>query len=347
MQTLWIVSEQSPGHDSQSLGLGEVLAERLGLAVVRVVGRVNARGWQRGLIKRRMGKAGRALPQSVLDRYFEIDVPADSPEPDLIVSSGGKSVLCARTWAELYGARFVYLGEQKRFPDGWFDVIVSPIVADPRPNAIVCEIVPTPVSPKSVGAAAAEFVHLEGRLWTMVIGGQSRSQLFDTSDWGALARGMNHLAARHGVRWLITTSRRTGADAELTLKQNLDAQHIADAIWWSQQPRRQLHAFLGLCECAFVTLDSVTMISEAVASGRPVVAIHATDQRIKSGSFLGAMYENLVVQQRIVKLGPTQLAGFDPDAATFQPIPAPIMHGLVDRIIAKLGLTPAAEAGPD
>lgn len=337
MQTLWIVSEGSPGHDSQSVGLGRLLADRLQLRVVSVTGRVNARGWQRVLIKRRMGKAGRPLPQTVLDKYFQIEIPEDAPKPDLVISSGGKSVLCAKTWSQQYGARFVYLGEQKRFPDSWFDVIVSPVADDPRPNAIVCEIVPTPLSPSSVAAAAEKIDRPEGRLWTMVIGGRSRSQLFETSDWSALAEGMNQLAARHGVRWLLTTSRRTEPDAEAVLKRTLDPQHVADAIWWSEAPRRHLHAFLGLGEYAFVTLDSVTMISEAVASGRPVVAIAASQQRIPKDSFLSGLFNSLTASQRMVCLEPSNLATFDTAASDFSILQTPILNQLAEQVINRLG----------
>lgn len=337
MQTLWIVSEGSPGHDSQSVGLGLLLADRLKLEVVNVKGRVNARGWQRALIKRRMGKAGRPLPQTVLDKYFQIEIPEDKPKPDLIISSGGKSVLCAKTWVQRFGAKFIYLGEQKRFPDAWFDVIVSPVADDARPNAIICEIVPTPVSPASVAEAAAGIDRPEGRLWTMVIGGRSRSQLFESADWSALAEGMNQLASRHGIRWLLTTSRRTGPEAETVLKQTLEPQHVADAIWWSEAPRRQLYAFLGMGEFAFVTLDSVTMISEAVASGRPVVSIPASQQQIPKESFLNGLYKSLIASRRMVSLKPTELAAFDPLATDFSILKTPILNQLVDQVVSRLG----------
>lgn len=336
MQTLWIVSEQSPGHDSQSRGLGEALAKRLQLTTVSVVGRMATRGWRRPLIKRRMGQEGRPLPQAWLDKYFHIEIPADAPRPDLVISSGGKSVFCARTFAQQHGATFIYLGEQNRFPDNWFDLIVSPIANDPRPNAITCEIVPTPVTPESVQAAAAKLERPPGRLWTVVIGGRSRGQHFEKADWLALASGINTLAARHGIRWLLTTSRRTGAATEAILRQQLKPEHLADAIWWAEAPRRQLHAFLHWGEFAFITQDSVTMISEAIGAARPVVAVPARKYRIPESSFQAGMYRNLIAARRIVKVPPTELAGFDPDAQAFTVLDRPVLDGLVHEVLDRL-----------
>jgi mitochondrial fission protein ELM1 len=50
-----------------------------------------------------------------------------------------------------------------------------------------------------------------------------------------------------------------------------------DVVWYSQTPRKVTKAFLGLADRVFVTMDSLTMITEAVASGRPTVALCPAD----------------------------------------------------------------------
>jgi hypothetical protein len=342
IRTLWIVSEQSPGHDSQSRGLGRELADRLKLDTVDVIGRMTARGWLRPWIKWRMGRAGKPLHQAMLDKHFKIEIPQNAPAPDLIVSSGGRSVYCARTWAQQYNTPYIYLGEQKRFPNEWFDLIITPIAGDPRPNALSCEIVPTPVSPSSIEAAASNLQRPSGRLWTMVIGGRSRSQHFEEHDWRTIGQAMNLLAERNGIRWLVTTSRRTGAEAEAVLKDAIDPQYIADAIWWAQAPRRQLHAFLHWGELSFITLDSVTMVSEAIAAANPVIAIPASDSRLAGNVFLSGFYGALADTRRMVVIPPGELADFvfDPDA--IEVMDQPVMDRLAQQVIERLSLTKVA-----
>jgi mitochondrial fission protein ELM1 len=50
-------------------------------------------------------------------------------------------------------------------------------------------------------------------------------------------------------------------------------------------------AYLGAAERVFVTQDSLTMLSEAIASGRPVVALAPADVRLPRRSIVRAMLE--------------------------------------------------------
>jgi mitochondrial fission protein ELM1 len=339
MKTAWVVSEASPGHDSQSNGLAQALAAIEPMRVIEVKGRVTVRGWQRPLLRAWMGRAGRPLPDHLLQRVTNLQIPPDAPPPTLVIASGGKSVFCARTLAARHRAPLVYLGEQKRFPDHWFDLIVSPVPDDPRPNVLQTEIIPTTMSPAKAQAAAAKAVRPPGRLWAMVIGGASRSHRYTDADWTALGRGMNELAKREDIRWLLTTSRRTGAHAEGLLKQTLNPEVLADAIWWSEAPRRELHAFLGMSQMAFVTQDSVTMVSEAVASGRPVVALRPGDTRLPAGSFLTAYFDRLEQIGQVKRVSIEQLRSLQATALTFWPRTRPTLPELAESVRHRLRAT--------
>ena len=57
-------------------------------------------------------------------------------------------------------------------------------------------------------------------------------------DWEMLAVKMNALAEANDIRWLVSTSRRTGARAEGILRKHLDPDTIARVVWWAEKPER-------------------------------------------------------------------------------------------------------------
>ena len=124
---IWIVSEGSPGHVSQSTGLAAALAEKIPVTTRQFESRPKINGFVRTLIRRFwMGKKGRPLPDWMLDRWIGLE-PAKAGEtaPDLIISSGGRSVFAARTLAVRHGVPFIFLGERKPYPAAWFHTVLT------------------------------------------------------------------------------------------------------------------------------------------------------------------------------------------------------------------------------
>jgi mitochondrial fission protein ELM1 len=148
---------------------------------------------------------------------------------------------------------------------------------------------------------------------------------------------MNRLAAGECIRWLVSTSRRTGAAAERILRGSLDPAHLAHTIWWSENPEKRLPALLGSAEAVFVTQDSVTMVTEALASGKPVVVVAPAVVRFPAGSFLPDYFDRLSRQglfrrceaSRIGNLSAADFAA-PPDTAAYE-------DQLADALLKRLG----------
>jgi len=70
-----------------------------------------------------------------------------------------------------------------------------------------------------------------------------------------------------GAGLMITTSRRTGAEAEAILRTKLSGPNVEI---WSGAGENPYFGYLGLADHILVTADSVSMITEASASGKPV-----------------------------------------------------------------------------
>ena len=82
-----------------------------------------------------------------------------------------------------------------------------------------------------------------------------------------------------GRRWLISTSRRTPLWLERELQNNIPEPAIADACWFGQgDQRRVVQPYLGAANRVFVSMDSATMMHEALFSGRPVSIVGDLNQ---------------------------------------------------------------------
>jgi mitochondrial fission protein ELM1 len=146
----------------------------------------------------------------------------------------------------------------------------------------------------------------------MVLGGKSLSHSFTEQDWKGLGRAMNRLSEMNGIRWLVTSSRRTGGQAEAWLRESLDSNHVAGAVWWSEKPEKLLYEYLGSAGQVFVTQDSVTMVTEATACKSPPVVLTPAQVRFPKKSFLPRYFQELdesglIVRRKIEDLGDFEL----------------------------------------
>jgi mitochondrial fission protein ELM1 len=85
-------------------------------------------------------------------------------------------------------------------------------------------------------------------------------------------------AGKLGMEILATTSRRTPPETEKLLKDGLAAEASCRLLIIANQRNMEgaIPAFLGLCDAIIVSGESMSMISEAASSGRPVVAFPLT-----------------------------------------------------------------------
>ena len=333
MKTLWIVSEGSPGHISQSVGLAEGIAALEPVQTVIINGRAKIRGWLRPLVRHSMGKTGNPLSDHMLQWVAEVEIPENCPAPDLVISSGGKSVYAATTLARRNGVPYIYIGERKPYPAEWFHTVVSPVLRESSTNSIDVELIPTSVPPELI----AQKGKVAPGLWCMIIGGASRSHRFEELDWINLAKGMNAQSERKNIRWLLTTSRRTGTAAEAALKKYLNPDILEDAIWWAEKPRKELYEFMVLSEVLFVTQDSVTMVTEAVSVGKPVVAIYPSRVDFPDDSFMRAYLDRLETNGRIARLETRILSDFNFGKMEFSPLKENMLASASKELCRRLG----------
>jgi mitochondrial fission protein ELM1 len=264
---VWVLSDRQPGHYNQSRGIVAALARHRPVAV----------HWLE--LRLRLGLARNPL-RWILNHCAE--PPATDRLKLLVVSSGGKTSFANAWLARRTGARNIFAGSLRRLSPTLFDVVLTPEPITPAtPANLVVALPPSAVDIarlEPAGRALRAAQRLEGQLlWALMLGGDGAGYRYRRRDWQTLARVLNRLAADGGARWLLLGSRRTGAAAERLLQQGLERRHVAASCWHRDAEVAPVEAYLGAADQVFVTEDSMTMLTEAISSQRPVVSLRPAD----------------------------------------------------------------------
>jgi hypothetical protein len=283
---VWLIDEGHAGHRAQSEGILHAL-QRLGLRldVTAIRCEMKLRGFLRPLAKAVFHRMSGPQALRFASRIARFQVPADGP-PAFIISSGGQSAFVSRALSLHTGAPNIFVGNLGHFPPGWFAAVMSPVDFG-APQCIVTSAVPNAITPDKCREEALRY--WDGRVprgrWALLVGGANRNHPYGESDWAEIAGALNGLARKFGIKWLITTSRRSGADVERLLAREVDPDAVEEMVLFSSHPKKVVQPFLGTAEIVFVTQDSLTMLAEAIASGRPVVAIQTGKTRPRAGTY--------------------------------------------------------------
>jgi mitochondrial fission protein ELM1 len=195
------------------------------------------------------------------------------PWPDLLISCGRRSIAAALAVRRASGGHtyLVHIGYAYRATPR-FDTVVVPahdgVAGD---NVVTCLGSIHGLTPERLAAeAAAQSARFEGLprpLVTVLVGGANRAYSIGAREIGALADALAALAARSGCGLAVLTSRRTGADNTRALSERLTP---LGAFVWDGAGSNPYLGLIGLADALIVTCDSVNMVSEAAASGKPV-----------------------------------------------------------------------------
>ena len=260
---VWLLSDGAPGHLSQSRGIVDALATRREVEVVTVDLRVRSTLWKR------LGRLALPHIRDAAGWFRRIYGAAPPPgQPALIVSSGANTLLANALLARLHRVANVYSGTLKGYDPAAFDRVFTVVPLDVACN----HVLPLPPVPGELARPLPLPPEGEKRI-AVLVGGDGAGYVFKEADWRAFGAGLAALARREGGRLLLTTSRRTGATAEAWLRDSLPAELIADAVWWSQAPRKVMRDFLAAAQAIVVTEDSLSMVAESLYSGRPVLSV--------------------------------------------------------------------------
>ena len=217
-----------------------------------------------------------------------------SPHPQIAISCGRGSIAASVALREASGGHTLTVHVQRpECSSQWFDLVVVPRhdVADASsapPNMILTDGSLHGVSESSLGGARREWQSVlrplpAPRLAVLLGGTLSRrwwhkplAPELTAASATALVRSAVAAIAAHDGSLLITTSRRTPPDACDAVANELEAASAAGVSCRLWTPDEAPNPYLGLLAWAdqiVVSPDSINMVTEACATGKPVYVL--------------------------------------------------------------------------
>ena len=213
------------------------------------------------------------------------------PWPDLVIACGRNVAMPALAVRRGNGGRTVAAQIQNPgIGRAEFDLLVVPEHDRVRgPRVIVTRGAVHRVTPARLAADRHRFpalARMPRPILSVLIGGTNRAYRLTLRRLDEIAQALAGILRRRGGSVLLTPSRRTGAAGLALLRERLEG--FSTEIW-DGSGKNPYFAYLALADAVLVTADSVSMISEAAATGKPVHVLGLDGGNAKFARFHEAM----------------------------------------------------------
>jgi mitochondrial fission protein ELM1 len=252
------------------------------------------------------------------------------PWPDLIVTCGRRSAIVGVALKKRAGGKPLLVHVQDPLaPLRDFDLVVAMQHDDVRGPKVLRVLTSLhDMGPERLAAAGEEWrdrlARLPRPLIGVLLGGPTRHTDFGPSEAAELQRRLAALRARTGAGVVVVPSRRTPDDVLAVFK--AAARDDPGAWVWDRAGDNPYVGVLALADRLVITGDSVSMISEALATPRPVEV------------FPGAMRKrHMAFVEALIAAG--QVRWFDGEVAP--PLPRRVMDATADAAAAVKALLAA------
>ncbi|MCZ6447607.1 MAG: mitochondrial fission ELM1 family protein [Alphaproteobacteria bacterium] len=280
----WVITEGHAGIEVQAVALAEALG--LKPRVMRVAapflwGWMPATVWPAPILFARLQGAG-----------------LKPPWPDILITCGRRSAalaLAIRRKSKKDGAMGTFAIHilNPQVESRGLDVVVTPRhdldnLRQHRhggPNVLPTLGSLHPLDPVCLAEEANKlrdrFAGLPRPLVVVLVGGHSQNYQMGAQCMETLGACLRRLHESSGCGFAVMTSRRTGAENIAVLAGALAG---TGAYFWDGEGDNPYRGVLGLADALVVTYDSVNMITEAAATGKPVyvATFEANSDRIES-----------------------------------------------------------------
>lgn len=266
-----ILRDEKPGHFHQAEGVALALARLTPVETDRLEVRPSrwATSDARKFILRHFARDAGFW----LKAMFAIDLDAVA-RPEVIVASGWPTIAAGLLLSRHFDVPFIFAGPIGGYRTG---PKVLSLVASPRqagdPGAVLAPI-PCTVDPDAY-PTPRRLTHrdeLNGAALSLLIGGSAYRREFPQKEWDALLAFVPAVAALYGVRWQVSTSRRTPDAVADRFKALAQAGALVRFIDYRDAGAGSVRDLFG-ADALVVTEDSMSMLAEGLAARRPVVAL--------------------------------------------------------------------------
>lgn len=259
----WVITEGIAGTENQCLGICDALG------ITPEVKRIKLRQPWRSL-----SPGFRLFSKYALSRKGD-QIKAKTPDdfPDLVIASGRKSVLTARYIRRAsQGKTFVVMVQDPGIDPKYFDLVIVPYHDSLRgANVHVTEGAPNRVSADVLKKDHHIYQDIIKRLppplVAVLIGGNSKRHKITETDALRIADQLKTMQKIFRAGLMVTISRRTPPKIAKIIQRAVDN---PDTLFWNGKSENPYFSFLSHADAIIVTEDSISMLSEAATTGKPV-----------------------------------------------------------------------------
>lgn len=264
---IWLLTNDAVGLRNQALGLAEHIGWPYELKLVNLT-----KPWR--------WLPGHWLPQAHT-RLTPESSPLTPPWPDVIISCGRLGAAAALGVKRASdGQVFTVHIQNPQIPNHLVDLIAPPQHDGlSGPNVFNTRGALHHITPEKIEVAIEEQSTVHPDLSSIrqaqpiigvLIGGSNATATLSPAKSRALITSLLEAASEQKAHLWITASRRTGKDNINAMKEAL----AGTSHWfWDNEGKNPYHAILGVADYLIVTGDSVSMVSEAASTGKPVYTI--------------------------------------------------------------------------
>jgi len=256
--SVWVLHDGKPGMASQALGLADATGFRFTEKPLS--------------IRRPWGWLPPGLWIAPLAAAREAGLPLVPPWPDLVIGVGRNTARPALAIRRAGGGRTLAAQIQDpRVGHHEFDMLFVPEHDRLRgPRVLLTQGAIHRVTAELLARERGRFPALDRLarpILGVLIGGSNRAYRLDLPRLGEIAEMIAAVLRTTGGSAVVTPSRRTGDPGLGVLRERLRG--LSGAIW-DGAGDNPYYAYLAVADALLVTADSVSMVSEAAATGKPV-----------------------------------------------------------------------------
>jgi mitochondrial fission protein ELM1 len=244
------------------------------------------------------------------------------PWPDLVISAGRRNEPVAQ-WIRAQGGnhvKLVHIGRPWASPARFDLIVTTPQYQLEHPNVLHNALPLHRVDERCLAMAGSQWTshlaHLPRPYVALLVGGSTGNLAFNVQQAAVLGEQANAVAAKLGGSLLVTTSARTSVPAAETLQRMMQRPHFF-FHWRPDSTDNPYYAFLALADVFIVTSESMSMLTEACLTRKPVyifdvAGTHRPFGRVSSGAWLHDAGRRLCYNLRYKKVRRRLIHQFGP-----------------------------------
>jgi len=283
----WVITDGAAGNERQALALARALK------VSPKILRLKLRAPWSWLAPRAMMGDRLALPQELRDSFTP-------PWPELAIGCGRQAAWLTRMLRKWSNNRtFTIQILDPRISTTYFDLVITPQHDNLRGDNVITTLGSLNAVDDDWLAEGYKKFHTFTQFprprTTVLIGGSHRSQKLDSAYFTALINELTDIYNRDGGSFLVSISRRTPSNVTSFLRE-VFSQWPGYFYDGSGEKENPYPGFLAYADRLVVTPDSVNMLSEACATGKPVWTYTPQSMRGKLAQFHTSLKEKGLLQ---------------------------------------------------